>query len=193
MESSTIRRAVVFHGYGAQPQDHWFPWLAEQLELTGVSTHVPALPNPAFPDRRAWAAAASEFIGVPQPDSLVVAHSLGCLAVLRHLASLDGSWRLGALVLVAGFVEALPTLPNLDDFIGEGANVAELAAHVESLTVLRSDDDPYVPLEHTDRLARLLGTSARVIPRAGHFLADDGVESLPGVLEALPADQWARS
>jgi len=50
----------------------------------------------------------------PTPDegTVVVAHSLGCLSVLRRLRSLTGPWRLGTLVLVAGFLEPLPALPR---------------------------------------------------------------------------------
>ncbi|MDA2812528.1 alpha/beta hydrolase [Nocardiopsis sp. RSe5-2] len=182
---ATERRASIFHGYGATPQDHWFGWLAEQMERVGIQTEVPALPESASPAPDAWAAAVAEAVGVPDEGSVVVAHSLGCLAVLRYLASLTGPWRLGRLVLVAGFVDTLPALPGLDGFIGDGVDPAGVGEKVGSLTVLRSDDDPYVPAGHTDRLADLLGTTALIVPGAGHFLADDGVTALPQALDAL--------
>lgn len=176
---------MIFHGYSATPHDHWFGWLAEQLNRAGVSTQIPALPNPTAPTPDRWAAAASTALGVPGDESIVIAHSLGCLTVLRHLASLACPWRVGTLVLVAGFVDKLPALPALDGFIAEGANLSGIQERVGSLTIMRSDDDPYVPVGHTDRLARLLGTSALVVPGAGHFMATDGITSLPGVLEAI--------
>ncbi|MFG1665202.1 alpha/beta hydrolase [Streptomyces sp. Y7] len=60
---------------------------------------------------------------------------------------------------------------------------------MDRLTIIRSDADPYVPPGHTDRLADLLGVSAQVVPGAGHFLASDGVTSLPVVREAI-ASSW---
>lgn len=146
---------------------------------------VPELPEPTAPAPDRWATVAAEAIGVPDCCGVVVAHSLGCLTVLRHLSSMAGPWRLAALVLVAGFVDTLPALPVLDHFIGDGVDLSGLADHVDSLTILRSDDDPYVPTGHTDRLAGLLGTSAQVVPGAGHFLAADGVTSLPHVLDVI--------
>lgn len=96
------------------------------------------------------------------------------------------AWHLSSLVLVAGFVDKLPTLPELDDFIGKGVGLDGLCERVATLTVLRSDNDPYVPIGHTDRLARLLGTSSQVIPGGvGHFLAEDGVVALPAALRAI--------
>ncbi|WP_350348501.1 alpha/beta hydrolase [Agromyces sp. G08B096] len=185
MTTSTGRRAVIVHGYGATPDDHWFGWLADRLTRAGTPTTVPALPDPGSPSRERWAAATAEALGVPGPDLTVIAHSLGCLAALRHLASLREPWRLGALVLVSGFVDPLPALPSLDGFIGDGVDVSAIRDRVESITVLRSDDDLIVPAEHTDRLAGLLGTSAQVVPGAGHFLASDGVTMLPEALAAV--------
>lgn len=185
MTSTSTREAVIFHGYGATPEDHWFGWLAERLDHAGVSTQIPAMPDSMSPSADQWAATAAEALGRPGRETIVIAHSLGCLTVLRHLASLTGPWRVGTMVLVSGFVDTLPTLPDLDGFIGEGVNLSGIPENVGSLTIMRSDDDSHVPVELTDRLAGLLGTTALVVPGAGHFLAADGVTTLPHALEAI--------
>lgn len=181
----TPTRTVVIHGYHATPGDHWFPWLADRLAAVGIPAHVPAMPDPGDPDPDAWLAATARAVGTPDEGTAVVAHSLGCLTILRYLAALPGRWRLGHLVLVAGFLDPLPALPNLDGYIASGCDVRAIPAHVTRLTVFRSDADECVPTAHTDRLAALLGVTARTIPGAGHFLADDGVTELPEVLDVL--------
>ncbi|WP_216696050.1 RBBP9/YdeN family alpha/beta hydrolase [Dietzia psychralcaliphila] len=185
MSSTTTRHAAIFHGYGATPEDHWFGWLAERLDRTGVSTQIPALPDSTSPSPDRWATTTAEALGQPGHESVIIAHSLGCLTVLRHLASLTEPWRVGTLVLVSGFVDKLPALPALDEFIGDGVNLSGVRERVGSLTIMRSDDDSHVPVGHTDRLAHLLGTSALVVPGAGHFLATDGVTTLPQALAAI--------
>lgn len=179
------RRAWIIHGYGATPEDHWFGWLTERLEAAGVPTAVPALPDTLAPEPAQWEETVRAEVGVPDEGSVIIAHSLGCLTVLRYLRSLPGPWRVGDLVLVAGFVDRLPDLPGLDPYIGDGCDVADLGEHIDRLTVLRSDADAYVPPGHTDRLAGLLGTEAQVVPGAGHFLASEGVTSLPEALAAI--------
>jgi predicted alpha/beta hydrolase family esterase len=103
------------------------------------------------------------------------------------LRELPGPWRLGTLVLVSGFLDPLPALPDLDPYVGDGCDVERLRHNIGRLVILRSDADPYVPPEHTDRLAALLGTTAEVVPGAGHFLESDGVTSLPEALDAIGA------
>jgi predicted alpha/beta hydrolase family esterase len=182
---TTLPRAFIFHGYGATPDDHWFGWLAAQLRADGIPTTIPSLPNPQDPDPEQWMDVLRTAVGTPDEHSIIVAHSLGCLTVLRHLRSLSGPWKLGTLVLVSGFVDPLPALPALDSYIGNGCDVSGLSEHIGRLTIMRSDDDPYVPPAHTDHLADLLGGSAVILPGAGHFLASDGVTSLPEARGAI--------
>ena len=52
-----MKRAFIIHGYGATPEDHWFSWLAQQLQAAGVATAIPALPDPEQPDFDRWQAA----------------------------------------------------------------------------------------------------------------------------------------
>lgn len=188
--TTTGRRALIFHGYGATPEDHWFGWLARRLEDDGIPVTVPALPDPLDPDPVVWKHAVRTALGTPDAGTIVVAHSLGCLTVLRALGSLAGPWRLGTLVLVSGFLDPLPALPGLDGFIADGTPVDGLAVdglaeHLDRLVVLRSDRDEFVPTTHTDRLAALLGTEPQVVEGAGHFLADDGVTEAPAIHDAV--------
>lgn len=182
---TTQQRASIFHGYGATPADHWFESLAEQLEADGIPTVIPALPRPLEPISDQWDQVVRTALDTIDEHSIIVAHSLGCLTVLRYLRSLTGPWRLGTLVLVSGFVELLPALPDLDDFIAEGCDVIGLSEHVDRIAILRSDEDPFVPTGHTDHLADLLGVAVQVVPGAGHFLATDGVTSLREAREAI--------
>jgi predicted alpha/beta hydrolase family esterase len=181
------RRVVVVPGYGATPADHWFPRLAHDLAGHGIDTEVVEMPHPDAPDPTAWATTAGEAIGDPDGATVVVGHSLGCLTVLRYLATVPGPWRLAGLVLVAGFLDRLPALPELDGFVGDGADVGHIPGHVEQVVVIRSDHDPLVPGTSTDRLAAALDAELVVVPGAGHFLADDGYEDLPEVRDVVLA------
>lgn len=179
------KRAVIFHGYRAAPSDHWFGWLADKLEADGIQATIPALPDPLNPRPKTWEDSVQSALGEPDNQTIVVAHSLGCLSVLRYLIQLPGAWRLGVLVLVSGFNDRLPALPELDSFIGDGCDVAGLSEHIDRIVVIRSDNDSLVPPLLTDRLAEQLGIAARVMTGAGHFLAAEGITELPIARDAI--------
>lgn len=190
-----IQRALIYHGYTANPSDHWFGWLAQQLTKHGIETEIPALPSPLAPRPKQWERCVQETLGVPNEHTAVVAHSLGCLTVLRYLNSLHGPWRLGVLVLVGGFVEPLPTLPALDDYIGQGWDaeglhtLKEIRSHIDRVIIIRSDNDDTVPPIYTDNLAAKFGLPVHIVANAGHFVARQGITRLPAVLEAILASE----
>lgn len=180
-----VRRVVVVHGYDAAPDQHWFPWLREQLAAAGVRADVLELPEPSFPEAGAWRAAVARAVGTPDRHTHLVGHSLGCITLLRHLAGLPRPWELGGLVLVAGFTGRLEAVPLLDGFLAEDVDVSAVRTGARRRLVLRSDDDPTVPAAATEDLARRLDAEVRVVPGAGHFCGSEGVTRLPAVLEAL--------
>lgn len=180
------------HGYGASPVDHWFPWLADTLASRGVHTSVVALPDSHAPDHEAWERTVTEEVGEPDEFTWVVAHSLGGITALRVLAALPGRWRLGGLVLVAGFTGPLAALPILDDYLADDVNAESVAERIGTRVMIRSDDDPYVPTAASDTLARRLGAVVHIQHDAGHFLAADGVATLPLVAEMIGAPRGRR-
>jgi len=166
---------------------------------------VPQLPHPETPDASAWASTIAERIGT-SPDGLaglaIVTHSLGGLTALRAIgrviacgSPVNGDGRhLAAFIAVAPFAQQLPPTgeAELDHFLVSGLNgfldgvsPGELRPFLGPTTVIHSDNDPLVPQEASRRFAAALGADVVTVPGAGHFLASDGVTSLPQVVQAL--------
>lgn len=82
-------------------------------------------------------------LGVPDMNTVVVAHSLGAVTALRVLAALPEPWELGVLVLVAGFTRPLEALPELDGFLATDVDVERLSRCIGKRAVIRSDADPF--------------------------------------------------
>ncbi len=179
------RRVIVVPGYGASPDAHWFPWLADTLERAGVATTVVSLPDPENPEAATWELAVREALGRPDEGSWIVAHSLGCITAIRMLAALRGPWALVGLVLVAGFTGRLSALPGLDEYLALDTEAERVAEHVGTRIMVRSDGDAFVPVGDSDALARSLDAQLIVQPGAGHFLAEDGVTDFPLISRSI--------
>lgn len=181
------RRVVVLHGYQASPGAHWFGWLADDLRADGVEVTVPALPDPQHPDLDAWVAIARAAIGTPDPGTVVVGHSLGCVTVLHALAATSESWRLGGLVLASGFDVPQVAVPEVDAFTSSAPPLVRIAAATTHRHVVGSDDDAVVDPAHTRALADRLGATFDLVPGGGHLLGREGFTTLPVVRDRVRA------
>ena len=186
-------RAVIVHGWGAGPADHWFGWLAGQLQAAGVPTRIPALPDSQRPRLEQWLAALDEAAGAPDERTLLIAHSLGTITTLHWLSQRRPA-RIGGLVLAAGFDRRLPRLrtiggwpldPYIDAAQVDEPAIARMAAG--RLHHIIGSDDGVVPPAQSRALAARLGGRVHEVPGGGHLLASQGFARLPAAWAACQA------
>ncbi|RDI44745.1 RBBP9/YdeN family alpha/beta hydrolase [Nocardia mexicana] len=186
-------RIFIIHGYSADVDAHWFPWLAEQLAAEGHQVSIVELPTPDAPVRREWDARLAAAVGTVDADTLLVTHSLGTITALRHLSGLESDWRLGGFVGVSGFLGRLSVIPEIDNYLADSPDVATLASHIDARTMIYSDNDEVVPPATSRALATLLDAEHIEVPGGGHFLADEGFTELPQALAAVRQIARART
>lgn len=188
----TVTRVIVVPGFGATPQDHWFPWLTRAIP--GVE--VLSMPTPHAPEAARWVPVIARAIDHLSADTALITHSLGGIAAVRAVESLarHHSGHLAAFIAVAPFAQELPPTGEgeLDSFVATGlpafltgARLSSLPDRLASVTVIRSDNDPLVPPAISDKFAEQTGARSVVIAGAGHFLASEGITELPQVVQAL--------
>ncbi|MCU1548511.1 MAG: hypothetical protein JWO29_1462 [Arthrobacter sp.] len=178
-------RVVVIHGYGASPDNHWFPWLKAEMTAAGVPVSVAEMPDGIPADPGEWGEVVKSAVGDVGSATFLVGHSLGCITILRYLAGLPKPWTLGGLILVAGFAGRLEAIPELDAFLDDGVQLDGVVENIHRRLVIHSDDDPTVPPATSADLAFRLNADVLVVPGAKHFLDADGVTELPPVYGAL--------
>lgn len=181
----TSRRIFVVHGYTADSEQHWFPWLRSELSDESTRVTVLDLPNSSAPEPGPWISTLAAAVGHVDANTTLIGHSLGCITILRYLATLDESQRLGTAILVSGFAEPLGNLPKLDGFVAEPIDLAAVRARIDRVEVIASDNDQTVDPAATHRLAAGLGVPVTVVPNGGHFLARQGHTTLPELLPLL--------
>jgi uncharacterized protein len=184
-------RVVVVHGLGASADSHWFAAVRDRYAPHGVDVHVVDLPHSSSPELGAWLATVADAIGTPDEQTVLVGHSLGCITLLQHLAARTDDWRLGGLVLVAGFAAKVPGIGEVDPFVARPVPGREIAERTARRHVVVADDDPIVPRHLTEDLARLLDADLTVVDGGGHFRAREGFDRLPALETVL--DDWTRT
>ena len=79
------KKVYIVHGDQESPNDHWFPWLGQQVQHSGHFAKRLILPDPNAPNFQIWQQALQTQIPKLDTESIIVAHSLGCLASLHFL------------------------------------------------------------------------------------------------------------
>ena len=163
-----MRNIVILHGTLGSPEGSWFRWLEAELQQRGCTVWLPQLPHPEQPSL----AASAEFVRAHCPfplneETLLIGHSSG--AILALILAQQNKTRLGGVVAVSVFHDnSLQWEPN-NHLFDVPFDWEAIRAHMAKHLFIHSDNDPYVPLEQAEFVAKNCHVQLQVIPGQGHF------------------------
>lgn len=178
------RRVFLIHGWEGKPNNHWFPWLSWELKARGFEVYALTMPHAEAPKVAEWIGAIKTAVGRPTATTYFVGHSLGCIAVLRYIATLPKTARLGGCVFVAGFSGNLQ-ISEISEFYSLPFDVEKTKSHCPKFVAIFSDNDEYVSMERSLEFQKSLGAKAILEKGKGHFTKSEGVEALPSVFKSI--------
>ena len=183
--SNLIKNVYIIHGYGASAEHHWFPWLKKELEKKDTNVVILNLPAPNSPNSNEWSNALKEQIKIIDKNSYFIAHSLGCISLLKFLEDLPYSTKIGGYILVSGFNAPLFILKELDAFLKPTIDYEKLKNISSNRVVISSKDDSIVPFNLSNNLSNCLEAKFIDLEKGGHCLESDGFKDFPLVLKEL--------
>ena len=162
-----MTNVLILPGYGNSGAQHWQTLWEQQ--------------NPAFqriqqqdweqPICHDWVTTIDEAVQKAGSDTVIVAHSLGSLA-LAHWAAQTSQAIKGAMFV------SIPN-PHGENFPPQAHGFAPIprqALPFPSLVVL-STNDPFTTLEHALPIAEAWGSEVQILQNAGHINANSGLGS----------------
>ncbi len=148
------KNAIIIHGYGGDPSGNWFPWLERELVAEGWNVKVPDFGQHEVPNYEHWNSVFLEVVaGLDPKETVLVGHSLGGALIPRVLADWTGG-SFKASFLVAAPYENIGW-ETLDPFFD--ASRVGTSEKMGKVSLFYSDDDPYVPLWHSEKYKEVLG------------------------------------
>lgn len=184
------KRAVIVHSWSGHPNEDWLPWLKRELESFGFEVLVPRMSRDDEPVIERWDERLEAAIRASDEHTYFIAHSIGCQAVMRYLASRNE--KAGGLVFVAGWF----ALDNLED--EETKETAKpwtdektidferILNATQNVTVFISDNDPYGQVEENAKKFRdYLHADVHILHDKGHFRTNDGAIELPQARDTI--------
>ncbi len=154
---------ILLHGYTADPNEDFHPWLKKELESKGYRVSAPELPNtnnPKVVDQVKYVLDNCEF----NEDTVLLGHSLGGAVALKVVESLDKPIK--KLILAAGFVEVVENKPYSEAFDWK-FDFNKIKNNAKEIILLRDEGDTEIPKTQAEIMSKKLG--GRIID----FTAED--------------------
>ncbi len=182
-----MKRVILVHGWGGNPENNWFPWLKKKLEDDGFKVIVPKMPDTEHPRINKWVGKLREVDGKVDENTYFVGHSIGCQTIMRYLDKENK--KVGGVIFVAGFFN-LPNLETKEEkkiakpWLNTPINTNKIRFLSKYVSIF-SDDDPDVPLSDKNLFKDRLNAEIIIEHKKGHFNDDANIKKLPIVYNKI--------
>lgn len=173
-----MKQALILHAWQSGPNEHWYPWLRNELEKKQYTVHLPEIPT--MPDMLPNLPTQLQFIEKNfqlDHETIVIGHSLGCLLAMR----LAEKYTFGKMLLVAGW-DFDDLTPEHQSFWSNKLDHETIKKNIKEIYCISSDNDPYMTAYTVEDMSKRLNGKFVLIKNAGHFTQKFGVVSIPELL-----------
>lgn len=173
-------RIVLVHGYNASPEHNFWPWLQKELTDRGHEVIAPQMPNPSEPNCQEWVDAIDASIKYPAGDTVFIAHSLGCVALLHYLEQADMSGTPKSVILVSPiyYVGA----ERFNSFFVPPIDFDTVMWKGQEFAIVHAKDDDVVPFDHALKYEKKLQGQLKALTEGRHFV---DAKELPLILDLI--------
>ncbi len=165
---SQKKYALIVHGKGGIAATGWILWLQEKLEKNKYLCQVPHFPTTSEAPLTEWFHV-FEKLNLPLDQTTCIAHARGAMAFLRWVNTLPSNTRIHKLILVSCNSDYQPNRNDSDAFYNAPLNYEDIKQKCPSISIIHSEDDPYVPIAAGEQLATNLNATFVQYKTAGHF------------------------
>jgi predicted alpha/beta hydrolase family esterase len=163
-------RIILIHGFNADPDANFHPWLRGELQDKGLEVISPKLNLQAGQelDLPVIMEDMRRQIGYLRGDDILLGHSLGGLLMLQYLEAAEMVETPRAAILVAAPWKV--SRPELRQLFVDELDADVIMWKTKEFVVVHSKDDKLVPIEHGKKLAESI--RARFVEREGddHYM-----------------------
>ena len=176
----------IIHGSYGHPKENWIPWLKSELEKQGYQVFVPKFPTPKNQTLENWLEVFERYKKYVNQKTIFVGHSIGVAFLLSVIEKLDK--KIKATYLISGFIDLLgnPVFDKVNKtFVKKDFDWQKIKNNCQKFYLFHSDNDPYVPLEKAQKLAKKLDEKIILVKNAGHFNERAGYKKFELLLEKI--------
>jgi uncharacterized protein len=202
MAAASKPRVIIVHGNGVKAvrKSNWYAFLEEKLIESGLFSEVllPQMPDPNEAKRSIWIPHIRSLMLDESIDTIVIGHSSGAVAAMRLL---EETTLLGCILISACHTDLGAESERISGYY-PGFNDGEacpnpwqfdrIKGNAEWILQFHSADDPFIPREEADYVAKQLDSEYTCFEDKSHFFDARAIES-SGILEDLRSKLASRN
>ncbi|MBX3709830.1 MAG: alpha/beta hydrolase [Gammaproteobacteria bacterium] len=178
---------IIIHGAYGYPNENWFGWLNNQLQLLRIPCHVPSLPSPEGQNLLSWLDAFNQSAGhLVNENTILIGHSLGAAFIFRWLE--QHPCQLKSVITVGAFIGKIGVVKF--DLINESFfqfdfdwNTIKLRS--QHFVCYYGTNDNYVSRQQFENISTRLNARKIIVSKGGHFNIASGYAQFPHLLFQL--------
>lgn len=173
-----MKTAIILHGMPSKEEyfspegsskynQHWLPWIQQQLMINGIDAHILQMPEPYEPDYGKWRSVFEQF--TIDKDTLLIGHSCGGGFLIRWLG--ENNVKVHKVALVAPWIDPNHTrAPRMFDEL----QLKDVSDNAESICLFISSDDDKEELDTANQLRKTIKKlQIHDFTDRGHFTFND--------------------
>lgn len=144
----------------------WATWLKRELELAGFETFFETMPDSIIARSEYWLPFLNDHVKAGEND-VIIGWSSGAVAAMRYAEDHK----------IKGSILVSPCYTDLGDedekrsgYYDKPWNWDAIKANQNNVALFWGDNDPYIPQEEFDHIAKQLDPFCKKMPNAGHFI-----------------------
>jgi len=172
-----MRNIFIIHGRYGYPEENWFPWLKKELSKLGHKVFVPQFPvpknsTPGGHKPEKWLKEFSQYKKYINEETIIVAHSRGCVFSYLFLETLKKP--VDSIYLVAPWIYWKTCwYPKgyekfIDPFHKKPLDWNKIKKNAKHFEIFQSTNDD-TPVSEGKKIAKRLGAELNIVKNAGHF------------------------
>ena len=162
-----MNRVLILHGWGGSDYPHWQSHLASEIAKNYGTVSFPLLDNCHFPSKNRWVRQVKKILEEFKPTT-VICHSLA--NTLWFWLCQEDIEIIENLIMVSP-----PSLSTTESTIKTffPCEIPQ-SIHAKSIELIISDNDPWVNIDETQKIAKSIKANYTIIKNSGHINEDSG-------------------
>ena len=186
-----MNKIYIVHCWDGTKNDGWYPWLDKKISNTDNEVIRFNMPDTANPKIKEWVSELEKQVSELDENTYFVGHSIGCQTIMRYLEKKDVK-NIGGILFVAPWLDLLPEAVSDEEsyniaqpWLNNPIDFEKIKNSTNKITCIFSDDDYFVALEQERKFKEILNAKTIIVKEKGHISAEDGVEELEDIYNAL--------